>query len=215
MRRGAAELSRLRREVETLSQDAASPSSEVWAVLKGDDLQKLRGFIKGPTDGPFEGGVFAIDITVPDEYPFRPPKMSFATRVWHPNISSQTGAICLDILKDAWSPALTLKTTLLSLQALLSTPEPKDPQDAQVAQQYLTNYREWAATAKFWTESYARPPPPAAGAGGSAVGAGGPHEDGVAQLVAMGFVREAAARALRAKNGNVEAALELLFADSG
>jgi len=48
--------------------------------------------------------------------------------VWHPNISSQTGAICLDILKDQWSPALTIKTALLSLQALLSAPEPSDPQ---------------------------------------------------------------------------------------
>lgn len=53
----------------------------------------------------------------------------------HPNISSQSGAICLDILKDQWSPALTLKTALISIQALLSTPEPDDPQDAVVAQQ--------------------------------------------------------------------------------
>jgi ubiquitin-conjugating enzyme (huntingtin interacting protein 2) len=53
----------------------------------------------------------------------------------HPNISSQSGAICLDILKDQWSPALTLKTALLSVQALLSAPEPDDPQDAVVAQQ--------------------------------------------------------------------------------
>ena len=53
----------------------------------------------------------------------------------HPNISSQSGAICLDILKDQWSPALTLKTALLSIQALLSAPEPDDPQDAVVAQQ--------------------------------------------------------------------------------
>jgi len=55
----------------------------------------------------------------------------------HPNVSSQNGAICLDILKDQWSPALTLKTALLSLQALLSTPEPDDPQDAVVAQQVI------------------------------------------------------------------------------
>ena len=61
-----------------------------------------------------------------DNTPFIPGK--FTTKVWHPNISSQTGAICLDILKDKWSPALTIKTALLSLQALLSAPEPDDPQ---------------------------------------------------------------------------------------
>ena len=48
--------------------------------------------------------------------------------VWHPNVSSQTGAICLDILKDQWSPALTIKTALLSVQSLLCSPEPSDPQ---------------------------------------------------------------------------------------
>ncbi len=58
----------------------------------------------------------------------------------HPNISSQNGAICLDILKDQWSPALTLKTALLSLQALLSAPAPDDPQDAVVAQQVWTTW---------------------------------------------------------------------------
>lgn len=63
-------------------------------------------------------------------YPFEPPKMRFETKIWHPNISSQTGAICLDILKDQWSPALTIKTALLSIQALLSAAEPTDPQVA-------------------------------------------------------------------------------------
>ena len=63
-----------------------------------------------------------------DQYPFVPPKMRFKSKVWHPNVSSANGAICLDILKDQWSPALTLKTALLSLQALLSSPQPDDPQ---------------------------------------------------------------------------------------
>ena len=54
--------------------------------------------------------------------------MRFISKVYHPNVSSANGAICLDILKDQWSPALTLKTALLSLQALLSSPEPDDPQ---------------------------------------------------------------------------------------
>ena len=77
--------------------------------------------------------------------------------VWHPNISSVTGAICLDILKDQWSPALTMKTAMLSLQALMCSPEPNDPQDAVVATMYKERHAEFVSTAKFWTDSYAKP----------------------------------------------------------
>jgi len=68
-----------------------------------------------------------VDIQIPADYPFKPPKMKFDTKIWHPNISSQTGAICLDILKNEWTPALTIRTGLISLQALLCAPEPDDP----------------------------------------------------------------------------------------
>ena len=87
--------------------------------------------------------------------PFEPPKMKFDTKVWHPNVSSQTGAICLDILKKEWSPALTIKTALISVQALLAAPEPDDPQDGVVAKEYKTDFEKWKRTAKLWTEQYA------------------------------------------------------------
>lgn len=87
-------------------------------------------------DTCYEGGIFHVDIVIPQDYPFKPPKMKFDTKIWHPNISSQTGAICLDILKNEWTPALTIRTALISLQALLCAPEPDDPQDAEVARMY-------------------------------------------------------------------------------
>lgn len=82
--------------------------------------------------------------------------MKFDTKIWHPNISSQTGAICLDVLGKEWSPALTIRTALLSIQALLSAPEPDDPQDAEVANMYKTDRTLFTQTAKFWTETYAQ-----------------------------------------------------------
>lgn len=88
----------------------------------------------------------------------RTAQMKFETKVWHPNISSETGLICLDILKNEWSPALTVRTALISLQALMSAPEPDDPQDAVVAKQYKENNKEYVSTAKFWTETYATGP---------------------------------------------------------
>jgi ubiquitin-conjugating enzyme (huntingtin interacting protein 2) len=100
------------------------------------------------------------DIVIPESYPFQPVKMKFITKVYHPNISSASGAICLDILKDAWSPVLTLKSTLLSLQSLLCSPEPNDPQDAEVAKHYTTSKRSFEETARYWTKIYASGPGP-------------------------------------------------------
>eukprot|EP00357_Protocruzia_adherens_P024786 CAMPEP_0114979008 /NCGR_PEP_ID=MMETSP0216-20121206/4126_1 /TAXON_ID=223996 /ORGANISM="Protocruzia adherens, Strain Boccale" /LENGTH=192 /DNA_ID=CAMNT_0002340273 /DNA_START=42 /DNA_END=620 /DNA_ORIENTATION=- len=122
-----------------------------------EDKTHWEATIHGPKDTVYEGGVYQVDIVFPDEYPYKPPKMKFKTKIWHPNISSQTGAICLDILANEWSPALTVRTALLSLQALLCNPEPSDPQDAEVANQYLNNQELFQKTAKFWTQTYANP----------------------------------------------------------
>ncbi len=84
--------------------------------------------------------------------------MKFLTKTYHPNVSSASGAICLDILKDAWSPVLTLKSTLISLQSLLCSPEPNDPQDAEVAKHYLTSKASFEETARYWTMVYAGGP---------------------------------------------------------
>jgi ubiquitin-protein ligase len=149
----------------------------------------LIGTIRGPEGTPYAGGNFQVDIELSIHYPFAPPKMKFITKVYHPNISSQTGgacpcrahpclrytclrytcrltarwrwecghvAICLNILKNEWSPALSLKTALVSLQALLSAPEADDPQDAVVANVYKSDRREFERTAKYWTETYAK-----------------------------------------------------------
>lgn len=79
--------------------------------------------IAGPKASPYEGGVFYLDIRFPQDYPFRPPKVTFSTRIYHCNINSQ-GGICLDILKDNWSPALSISKVLLSISSLLTDPNP-------------------------------------------------------------------------------------------
>lgn len=149
---------RLSKELNEVSKEDTSGVS-ARLISEGGNIKqgerRLRGKIKGSEGTPYEGGVFDIDIVIPPSYPFEPPKMRFITKIWHPNISSQTGAICLDILKDQWSPALTIKTALLSLQALLCAPEPDDPQDAEVANMYKQDRTKFNKTAAFWTETYA------------------------------------------------------------
>jgi ubiquitin-conjugating enzyme (huntingtin interacting protein 2) len=119
-------------------------------------LDHLKGLIQGPEGSAYENGWFMLDLKLDPGYPFYPPRITFDTKIWHPNISSETGVICLDILKQAWSPVLTIKTALLSIQSLLQSPEPNDPQDAVVAEQLLTHPEEFQKTARFWTETYAQ-----------------------------------------------------------
>merc|ERR1711988_1923067 len=174
---------RLQKELKDIL--AGSEDSGVSAEVVGDDLSHWKGTLKGPEGTPYEGGVFVVDIRLDDDYPYNPPKMKFDTRLWHPNVSSQTGAICLDILKKEWNPALTIRTTLHSLQALLCAPEPDDPQDAEVANQYKTDISAFNRTAKMWTDNFAKPLD---------------VDAGVARLTDMGFDAAAAAEALRATN---------------
>jgi ubiquitin-conjugating enzyme (huntingtin interacting protein 2) len=145
------------------------------------------------------------DIVIPDSYPFQPVKMKFITKVYHPNISSASGAICLDILKDAWSPVLTLKSTLISLQSLLCSPEPNDPQDAEVAKHFMTSRTSFEETARYWTHVYAGGPAPSSGQGPSGkAGAGMRDEVAIAgldkahvdQFEAIGFERSKVVRAV-------------------
>ena len=72
--------------------------------------------------------------------------------------NSQQGAICLDTLSTAWSPVLTIRSALLSLQSLLSTPEPKDPQDAEVANMLIRKPKEFERVAREWAARYAGAP---------------------------------------------------------
>ncbi|XVF11460.1 hypothetical protein REPUB_Repub08aG0029500 [Reevesia pubescens] len=190
------DFARVQKELQECSRE--KDSSGIRVSPKSDNLSRLIGIIPGPLGTPYEGGSFEIDIALPDGYPFEPPKMKFVTKVWHPNISSQSGAICLDILKDQWSPALTLKTALLSVQALLSAPEPDDPQDAVVAQQYLREYQTFVGTARYWTESFAKP---------SSFGV----EEKVQRLVEMGFPDGLVRSTLEAVGGDENLALETLL----
>jgi ubiquitin-conjugating enzyme (huntingtin interacting protein 2) len=186
---------RIQKELKEIERDKASG---VQVIIKDGNLQKLVGIVPGPKDTPYENGMFKVEIELASQYPFVPPKMRFTTKVWHPNVSSQSGAICLDILKDQWSPALTLKTALLSLQALLASPQPDDPQDAVVAKQYINDRTTFNATAKYWTETFANPDQSA-------------PEDKVQMIVEMGFSREAAIKALQAADGDENVALESLL----
>jgi ubiquitin-conjugating enzyme E2 N len=86
------------------------------------------------------------------------PKVRFLTKIYHPNID-KLGRICLDVLKNNWSPALQIRTILLSIQALLAAPNPNDPLANDVAESWLQNENKAIETAKHWTKSFAAADP--------------------------------------------------------
>ncbi|XP_005594802.3 ubiquitin-conjugating enzyme E2 N-like [Macaca fascicularis] len=109
--------------------------------------------IAGLQDSPFQGGTFKLELLLAEEYPMAAPEVRFMTKIYHPNVD-KLGRICLDILKDKWSPALQISTVLLSIQALLSAPNPDDPLANDVAEQWETNKAQAIETARAWTRLY-------------------------------------------------------------
>jgi len=138
---------------------------------RGDIWDKRLTKLGKQGDSPYSGGVFFLAIHFPTDYPFKPPKVNFTTRIYHPNINSN-GSICLDILRDQWSPALTISKgssenmrfvknssnlleVLLSICSMLTDPNPDDPLVPEIAHVYKTDRSRYEATAREWTRKYA------------------------------------------------------------
>lgn len=144
-------LKRINKELQDLGRD---PPAQCSAGPVGDDLFHWQATIMGPPDSPYQGGVFFLTIHFPTDYPFKPPKVAFTTRIYHPNINSN-GSICLDILRSQWSPALTISKVLLSICSLLCDPNPDDPLVPEIARIYKTDREKYNELAREWTRKYA------------------------------------------------------------
>ncbi|KAH0476425.1 MAG: hypothetical protein KVP17_001329 [Porospora cf. gigantea B] len=143
---------RIVKETESLLKD---PPPYIAAVPAADNPRYFTIDMLGPEGTPYERGNYKLELFLPEHYPMESPKIRFLTRIYHPNID-KLGRICLDILKDKWSPALQIRTVLLSVQALLSSPEPDDPLDQAVAKHFKSNKAGAEAKAREWNMTYAK-----------------------------------------------------------
>ena len=122
--------------------------------VSDSDIFSWNATIMGPDNSPYQGGIFYLKIDFPSDYPFKPPKVRFTTKIYHCNINA-TGGICLDILKDEWSPALTISQVLLSICSLMDDANPNDPLVSEIADLLQKNKPLHDANAREWTIKYA------------------------------------------------------------
>lgn len=113
-----------------------------WGLKDPSDKKKWWASIIGPEGTPYHRFKLTLNITLSDNYPFTPPQVSFTANIWHPNVDTN-GNICLDILKNQWTPALKLSSVLVSISSLLNDPNPASPLNGEAGRQYTSNRAEY------------------------------------------------------------------------
>ncbi len=146
-------LKRIEKELKKFNEE--EPEGLTAGPEDDSDMFKWNASLTGPENSPYEGGTFNLTMEFPKDYPFKPPKVEFTTKVYHPNVKS-TGTICLDLLKDAWSPDISVSKILMAIQNLLINPNIDHPLEPEIAKLYTENKEKYDETAKEWTEKYAQ-----------------------------------------------------------
>lgn len=127
---------RLRKELKNFDD---STSDNISASPIDDDITHWRAIIIGPMDTPYASQIMNLDIVFPIDYPFKAPHIKFIQPIWHPNVCKKSGEICLDILKENWSPALKILQVLISISSLLNDPNPSSPLNGTAAKEFVND----------------------------------------------------------------------------
>jgi ubiquitin-conjugating enzyme E2 D/E len=121
------------------------------------DLHKWQVQLAGPKDSPYSGGTFLLSLTLPPDYPFKPPTLNFQTKIYHPNVTNdEKGSMCLGMLRqDEWKPSSKIGAVLQFARQLLVEPVPDDAVEASIGKEYKEDRKEFLKKAKNWTKMYA------------------------------------------------------------
>ncbi|KAM0703508.1 hypothetical protein Q7P35_009447 [Cladosporium inversicolor] len=123
-----------------------------------NDINNWEVIMQGPAESVYEGGNFKIHVTLPKDYPFKPPGISFKTKIYHPNVSNDDrGAMCLGMLRpDEWKPPNKIKDVLALVRTVLAAPQPDDAVETGIADQFKSDRAAFDKNAKDWVNRYAK-----------------------------------------------------------
>ncbi|EDX18508.1 ubiquitin-conjugating enzyme E2-18 kDa [Drosophila simulans] len=147
---------RLRKELCDLQGNALKAFRDIKP--EDDNLMRWTGLIV-PDKAPYNKGAFRIEINFPAEYPFKPPKINFKTRIYHPNIDEK-GQVCLAIISsENWKPVTRTVQVVQSLLELINEPEPEHPLRVDLAKEFLKDREEFVKNAEDYTEKHSEKRP--------------------------------------------------------
>ena len=124
-------------------------------TLVQDDIFQWEVALVGPTDSPYQGGLFLLKLEFPAQYPFKAPKIKFETKVYHPSVQLDSGEVCGDVVGQ-WGPTLNAKHCLTVIYSMLQSPESDHPLEESIATQLREKPKEFEKTAKKYTKEHAK-----------------------------------------------------------
>ena len=135
-----------------------SPPGMHISLPDDSNLFKWHVILDGPAGTVYAGGRFGVVVQLHENYPFRSPTVTFATRIYHPNVTNDNlGNICLSVLKpENWKPAVKLVSVLEAVRNLLVEPQPDDPLEARIADEYKNDRKEFEKNARAYVAQYAK-----------------------------------------------------------
>lgn len=144
----------------------ASDPSEGWRVFVSEDNplnwkavlergEPSAEWLQSEGACPYALGTWLLTVDIPHDYPFKAPRVRFVTPIYHCNVSVD-GVICLSLLQDAWSPALSIRKALEAILALVISPDGHNPLDAYKGALYKDDLPLYKAEATKHTLENAR-----------------------------------------------------------
>ncbi|MCJ1356009.1 MAG: hypothetical protein MMC33_006003 [Icmadophila ericetorum] len=144
---------RIQRELSDLEKQ---PLAGYTITPSDQNIHEWKILLAGPPSTPFSSGTFHLQLSLPSDYPFKPPVIKFVTKIYHPNVDSDKGAMCLGLLRpEEWKPSTRVRDVLEFAKRLLVEPQGDDAVEAGIGREFKEERGKWEKTAREWTNKYA------------------------------------------------------------